>query len=200
MIKLPSVTIICIDCVNHSQAYRALKKSIEKIEFKQVLFITDKLMLDPDGIIDIITIAPITSKEEYSYFMLNRLNDYIHTHHCLVIQYDGYVINPNLWDDYFLNYDYIGAPWWYTDYNVGNGGFSLRSKVLLAACQSEDFKDFHPEDDRICRGNRRLLESKYNIKYAPDFIAEKFSFEPNNLHPVFNNRTFGFHGIPGFIL
>ena len=32
-------------------------------------------------------------------------NDFV-----MVIQEDGHIVNPNLWDDEFLKYDYIGAP------------------------------------------------------------------------------------------
>jgi hypothetical protein len=31
-------------------------------------------------------------------------------------------------------------------------------------------------------------------------LAERFSFEPNGLHPEFKNDTFGFHGVPNLIL
>ena len=47
----------------------------------------------------------------------------------LIVQDDGFIINKNLWDEEFLSYDYIGAPWpldekWFkeasksTDYNL----------------------------------------------------------------------------------
>jgi hypothetical protein len=199
MIKLPTVTLVCVDCLNYMSAINAIQKSIEKIQFGKVLFLSDKMFITK--LFQNTTIEKIKSKVEYSYFMLNKLNDFIETDFCLVVQYDGYIINPHLWRDYFLNFDYIGAPWWYEDgWNVGNGGFSLRSKRLLEACQKEKFENCKIEDNTICRSNRKLLESKYNIKFAAESIAEVFSFEPNNLHPVFKNNTFGFHGIPGLIL
>ena len=42
------------------------------------------------------------------------------------------------WRPEFLDYDYIGAVWPHVldKYNVGNGGFSLRSKALLEACRA----------------------------------------------------------------
>ena len=59
------------------------------------------------------------------------LYKHINTDFCLVVQYDGKVSDPDLWNDDFLNYDYIGAAW--TDGYVGNGGFTLRSKKLYDA-------------------------------------------------------------------
>ena len=52
----------------------------------------------------------------------------------LIIQHDGFILNHKAWDNEFLNYDYIGAPvYWMGNklIEVGNGGFSLRSKKLL---------------------------------------------------------------------
>ena len=57
---------------------------------------------------------------------------YINTKFCLVTQWDGWVINSQKWNSEFLNYDYIGAIWPdYSSNQIGNGGFSLRSKKLL---------------------------------------------------------------------
>lgn len=199
MINLNNITLICVDCLHHASAIKAINKSIENIEFGKVIFVTDKLLKSEN--FETVIIDRINSKEEYSKFMIFSLNTHVKTDYCLVIQYDGYVINPHLWRDEFLQYDYIGAPWWYKDkYNMGNGGFSLRSKKLLIACQKEKFQNYHPEDNAICRENRKKLENKYGLKYAPDPLAEKFSFEPNMLHPFFKNDTFGFHGVPNLIL
>ena len=53
----------------------------------------------------------------------------------LLIQWDGYVVNPEAWDPAFLGCDYLGAKWYWHDdgMRVGNGGFSLRSRRLLDA-------------------------------------------------------------------
>jgi hypothetical protein len=73
---------------------------------------------------------------------------------------------------------------------VGNGGFSLRSKVLCQLTASPDFvyKDRN-EDDLICHVNRDYLVSN-GIKFAPEEIARYFSFE----RELSNIKTFGFHG------
>jgi hypothetical protein len=110
----------------------------------------------------------------------------------LIIQSDGYVLDGSAWNDEFLAYDYIGAPWLYKDHrNVGNGGFSLRSRRLQnILALDNDITITHPEDEVICRLYRLHLEDKYNIKFAPEQLAHRFSFE---LHPP-QHKTFGFHG------
>ena len=190
MLKLDNITLVCADCLNYDGALKAIGKSCEQIEFADVKFFTDIHYVDS------IFIESIKSKKEYSYFIHNKLADYIDTDFVLIIQNDGYVINPHLWTDEFLNYDYIGAPWWYSDgYNVGNGGFSLRSRRLLKVVQELNYEDYHPEDDSICRKQRDWLEYIHKIKFAPEELAARFSFEKNGKYREFKNDTFGFHGL-----
>ena len=42
MLKLPNVTLVCVDCVNHRQAQKALIYSMREIEFAEVLFQSGK--------------------------------------------------------------------------------------------------------------------------------------------------------------
>lgn len=200
-INLPNVTLVCIDCVNYRAAINAVWESAEKINFGRVLLLTDRYY-ELEGI-EVVIIDKLRSKEAYSEFMLFELNKHIKTEYCLVIQYDGYVINPQAWNNEWLNYDYIGAPWWYNERNIGNGGFSLRSKKLLDTIPyfvMENSKT-HPEDNFICRQIGKEL-NQAGIKFAPEFIAKDFSFEPNGKYDIkdFNYQTFGFHGIHNLIL
>jgi tetratricopeptide (TPR) repeat protein len=76
-------------------------------------------------------------------------------------------------------------------------GFSLRSKRLLQALSNKDIvidSLKYGEDTFICRTYRRFLEKQYNIKFAPESIADRFSherFEP--IEPI--GKPFGFHGL-----
>ncbi len=80
--------------------------------------------------------------------MLRDLASHVETSHALCIQWDGYVLRGQAWDPAFLTYDYIGAPWpHFSDgHNVGNGGFSLRSRRLLEACRQLPFDGQTAED------------------------------------------------------
>jgi hypothetical protein len=195
MLKLHDITIVCVDCKNYHQATKALLKSIRCIEFGGIEFFSD---IHLKGITTTI-IDKINCKEMYSEFIFKKLNDYIQTKYVLIIQYDGYIINPHFWCNDFLNYDYIGAPWWYSEYNVGNGGFSLRSKKLLDELSKPEYIHRYPEDDMICRHYGATLIEK-GFRFANDKVASKFSFEPNARGVLFMNNTFGFHGIPKLIL
>ena len=130
--NIPNTTLICIDCLNHDAALTALTKTLEKAHFEKAVFITDKKPELPPLNIEIRIIDKIKSRFEYSQFMLTKLGDYFTTKFVLIIQWDGYIINEKSWRPDFQLYDYIGAKWWHNDgFNVGNGGFSLRSRKLV---------------------------------------------------------------------
>jgi hypothetical protein len=195
MIEIPNTTLCCVDCTNHELSIAAIKHCFQSCQFNQILFFTDREFRL--GEIEVIRIPPIKSIEEYSLFIIKELNNYIETDFVLITQYDGFIVNPDSWTTEFQKYDYIGAKWRYTDgMNVGNGGFSLRSKRLLQAFSSRnihvDGKSVkNGEDHFICRLARRFLESNYNIQFAPEAIADKFSYEYVNS----TEKPFGFHGL-----
>lgn len=132
------------------------------------------------------------SRADYSAFMLRNLAQYIRTPHALCIQWDGFVLNGEAWDPAFLDYDYIGAPWphFQDGHNVGNGGFSLRSRRLLDACRGLPFDEKEPEDVLISRRCRRDLEVQ-GLRFAPESVARSFSYERFDS----TGREFGFHGV-----
>jgi hypothetical protein len=177
-------------------ALRALEKSQRGIRFARTILLTHGIPADVrvPPTVDIIPTAPITSHKAYSQIVLKQLYPHVATSHALVIQWDGYVVNPELWDDDFLNCDYIGAPW--SDGSVGNGGFSLRSRRLLHALQDPGFTDVsEAEDVAICGMYRARLISEFDIAFADTALARRFSFEMD-VAPIFAGaRTFGFHGV-----
>ena len=206
-IKLPDVTLVSVSSIEIPQTVWALEKCCEKIDFGAVKLIShDKPNNLPDYM-DFNYIPKITDIMQYNHFTFRELGSCINTSHCLLIQYDSWIINPELWDDSWLQYDYIGAPWAYRDdsyichatgehVRVGNGGFSLRSKKLLDAPARFDIRltheqGFYNEDGNICCYHRPQLLS-LGIKYAPVEVAAKFSYEasvPENK----GVKTFAFH-------
>ena len=134
----------------------------------------------------------INSRQAYSKFIIQELHKHITTDFVLIVQWDGFIIDPDAWNTQFLDYDYIGAVWpWHPEgLRVGNGGFSLRSKVLCQLTASPQFvyKNIN-EDDMICHLNRDYLVSN-GIKFAPKELARHFSFE----RELSDIKTFGFHG------
>jgi Protein of unknown function (DUF5672) len=188
--RLQNVTLLGADCVDIDRLVNVSKICQRHIEFGDV-----KLLSSRKSSYDrIVHIHHIASIEEYSEFMMKELDKYVQTSHVLVIQHDGFILNPHSWDDEFLQYDYIGAPWCYTDgLNVGNGGFSLRSKKLLKIlADDERIVKLHPEDYHIGRTYRRYLERK-GIRFAPEPLASQFSIEGNIKYGWKWNDQFGFH-------
>ena len=197
MISLPEITLCCIDTRFPELGFEAVTRSCREISFGEVIFVTNHDFTVPDNGITrlrVHRIDNIVDIETYSTFMIKRLAGLVSTSHCLVIQWDGFVIHPEGWDRRFLDYDYIGSPWLTKEGPiVGNGGFSLRSSRLLEALTYDEIVPHHPEDDCICVTNRKLLESAHDIVFAPAEIARSFSFEFTAYE-----RQFGFHGMSNF--
>lgn len=208
-LNLNEVTLIAMSSVDIKNTIKALEYSCREIDFGSVKLITHELPNNLPKNIKYNFIERINSLDEYSYNMIYNLSNYVETDFALVIQSDGFVINPNSWRNDFLNYDYIGAPWAlpkdnfsYRDiYNniirVGNGGFSLRSKKLINLpkilnLEWKSFHGFYNEDGFICTMNRHIYE-KNGCKFAPIEVAKYFSHEKNT--PELAGTTpFGFHG------
>lgn len=190
-LHLPSVTLIGIDCVNFERIEQAINKSCKNIKFGAVKILTSIENSNHNSV----KINNIPSIQRYSDFIMKGLSKYIDTEYVLIIQYDGFVMNHKAWCNDFLNHDYIGATWWYKDgMNVGNGGFSLRSKKLLELTSKDHLiKQTHPEDHHICRTYRKYLEGK-GIKFAHEDLAKKFSIEGHGGQDNIYVSQFGFHG------
>jgi|GEM_PF-307749 len=186
------LTLVAVDCAQPEWALRALAHSAARLPAARVLLLTDRT-LDAPGI-DVVTIAPIRSREAYSRFMLTGLAPFIATSHALVLQWDGFVLDASAFDREFWHYDYIGARWPHREppYVVGNGGFSLRSRRLLQALatMAPTLAPDEAEDEAICIRLRPQLEREYGIVFADPRVADRFAFDVG--HPV--GPTFGFHG------
>lgn len=205
-IKLDNVTLLGIDCVNVERLQKALDISCVGIDFGQVKLLTSLPTNDSRKV----AIPYIDSIEKYSEFCIKDLYKYVDTDFVLLVQYDGFVLNADSWNNDFLNYDYIGAPWavgtWETDHFpkdlygtkvVGNGGFSLRSKKFLQTssqlAKENVITKYQPEDVALCVWYKKELE-ECGIKFSPVHVAEKFSFEGEPDQGQWTDQ-FGFHGL-----
>lgn len=195
MLSLPQVTLCCVDTRLPRMALDAMKTCMSQAQFGQALLFTcpgHGLRDVPPGI-EVIELAHINTIEAYSHFLLKETRPYLKTSHMLIVQWDGYVVDPAMWDARFLDVDYIGAVWpQYKDaHRVGNGGFSLRSAKLLDALLSDEITPHHPEDVCIARTWRTRLEQAWGIRFADEALARRFAFERERLGP----SSFGFHGL-----
>lgn len=186
---LPQVTLVAITDCDHGKTVEAMLKSLALIQPRRAILFSNVYIERPE--FETIVIGKLGSARAYNEWVTWKLGNYIEDGHILLIQHDGHVIDASAWTDDFLQYDYIGAPWRYTDgRNVGNGGFSLRSaKLHHVLAKDTNINIGSPEDEIICRLFRHYLELTHGIKYAPDALAHRFSFEMHRpLQP-----TFGFH-------
>jgi Protein of unknown function (DUF5672) len=137
-------------------------------------------------------IEKLRSISDYSDFCLRGMPRMINTPFLLVIQWDGYIVDASAWANAFRKYDYIGAVVHSKRGTfVGNGGFSLRSRKLLKALPTLPGSRLN-EDVVICQIFRETLEKKFGIRFAPEKIADRFSYEDQ--YP--GKSTFGFHAAP----
>ncbi|WP_380802009.1 DUF5672 family protein [Sphingobium tyrosinilyticum] len=163
-----------------------------QIDFAACKLFTDAPIKPENSAISVVPITRLGSSAAYSEFLLSQMVDHVVTSHCLVAQWDGHVLDAARWRPEFLDYDYIGATWPQFDdgHDVGNGGFSLRSRRLMEACRDPQFKAVHPEDIAIGRTNRSWLEGR-GMRFAPPELADLFATERGGDLQT----SFGYHGV-----
>jgi hypothetical protein len=195
MLNLSNIDIININCVEPEKSAEILKLCTQQIQFGRAILFTDG-DIEPDGF-EVIKVDKISLIEQYSDFCL-QLNKFLSNDYVLIVQNDGFITNPEMWSNEFLNYDYIGAPWNQTyiiGQRVGNGGFSLRSKKFLEFSSLFETTEGYPEDNFLCL-NKYYEALNYGLKYAPLNVANNFAYEyPHPLRGRFEpEKQFGFHG------
>jgi hypothetical protein len=214
MLNLNNVTLVCVATTNVQPSLKALEHSLNLVSFKETLFFTHENIFCPSNI-KLKIIKKFNSIDEWSFFIIYKLHEFIKTEYILLIHYDGYVVNPDSWKDVFLNYDYIGAPWpvvndevTYKDVEgntvrVGNS-VSLRSKRILELPSKlnlkwEPFHGFYNEDGFLCCKNKIKLE-KNGIKFADIEVAKYFSHETmipeiKGIKPFVFHKFFGTNSV-----
>jgi hypothetical protein len=210
-LRLPDVTLLTVTSIDVDEANAVLLHCAERIDFGVVKMLCSALPAITDPRVQYIRIPPIDFFG-YSRLMIEALNEHVQTRHCLVVQSDGFVLDPTRWRQQFVEYDYVGAPWpeyvaisgpgnqrLRLDKNpVGNGGFSLRSKKLLEVTSRLQFDRLNfplkSEDLLICHYLYDDMRAA-GIRFAPPEIAALFSIESAGaLYGQSLDTVFGFHG------
>lgn len=207
IINKKTLDLIIVDGLgNESHQYENLINKLiknSKCNFNKISFITSNLEYTNDKF-NIFYIDKL-DYHQYSTFLFQRLDEYVETDKFLHIQSDGFPINWNMWDDEFLEYDYIGAPWpkymgWCNGKEVvGNGGLSIRSKKIYRETKKvTEFEQIHRQ--RIINDDvfiSVLLKDHFDsvgVKFAPVELAKKFSVEIPITDDHILENSFGFHG------
>lgn len=184
------IAIAIADTDHHVLAHHALHHSLARFAAGQVIVFSDRPEAWPG--FEVTPIPRLQRIEDYNLLITRGLAEVLRCDRVLVIQYDGFVMQPQEFSPSFLHHDYLGAPWpQFDECGVGNGGFSLRSRRLVDAVAALDYADpSEAEDLFICRRSRRQLEA-IGLRFAPKAVAAHFSVE----YPAVPWPTFGFHGI-----
>ena len=199
MLHLPAVTLCLIETREHDLAQLALEDSERLVRFGDVLIFTDRVSQFQRADRRVVAVPDWPTKMGWSRCFWYDVVRHVRTSHALCIQWDSWVVDPTMWRDEFLEYDYVGAPWWYKDgLNVGNGGFCLRSTKLMRFIRKH--RDQFPcitdlDDDLYSRKYGPTLR-QCGFEWAPDSVAIDFAFETTR--PDETARHFGFHAAYNF--
>jgi len=208
-LQLPKVTLVAMTSVKVAETIKAMQYSMRGIEFADAILITHRKPFFLPKEITYKHISKLTDIDHFNYKTVYDMGDYIETDFALLVHYDGFVVNPDMWRDEFLDYDYIGSPWplpqegddtTYRDIygnlcRVGNS-VSIRSKRLMDYPKKANVpwvgeKGYFNEDGFICCKIRHLLEAE-GMKIAPLELAVHFGHE-NMIPEVKGIRPFVFH-------
>jgi hypothetical protein len=206
MLKLHDVTLFALSSIYINETISSLLKSSEQIEFGSIKILTHEKPSNLPEKIEYAQIPKINDIMDYNKFCFYELGQYIDTSHGLLTQYHAWIINPDSFDNSWLQSDYIGGLWPLKEGSYkantgeiirnGNGGFSLRSKRIMSIPKKlkwpmREDQGFYNEDGAlVCYFRKEMLE--LGIQYASAEISAIFSYET----PMIENwgkKVFGFH-------
>lgn len=188
MLKLNNIILVAISSNRITETEKAIRHCLSLCEFKDVIFFTDNNSCDY-----YYEIEKISSIKDYDKFIIKKLPYLLSgkADYYLTIHWDGFIVNTDAWNNDFLLYDYIGAPWpWYKNM-CGNGGFCLKSQKFLDTQIKliDELSINYPDDFELCiRSRTKFLDMQCN--YAPSNIAYQFSNEFTEYELY---KSFGFH-------
>jgi hypothetical protein len=196
-LQLPTVTLCCIDCLDSKRAIRVLEHCKSMVDFGDVKLLSSI----PTDYEHRVRIMPLNSLIAYSIFMLTRFFEYIETPNVLIVQRDGWILNPESFNPEWLELDYIGPIFMQMD-RCGSGGFSLRSKRIM-----QEISKTTPAWDGTQRSAEAIQKtlSFYEdgqlslTPFAKDFRiasleqAAEFANGGNRNPLYFREKPFGFH-------
>lgn len=208
MLDLNKILLIAIGSTKIKQTHLAIKRCCKLAKFSKVFFFTNKENIIKNNGINYFEIPEIQTKLDYQSFIVNKSASHIlpvfsnKESHILIINWDGFIVNPNAWRNYFFEFDYIGAPWIKKESPklagyCGNGGFCLKSKKFLETQSSiSEFQQYKPStdgyEDVVLSFKFRKVFENLGCKYAPVSVGNEFSTEHDNYNKY---RSFGFHNL-----
>jgi hypothetical protein len=141
MLKLDNVTLVLIDSLDDfcdktniriATMSRILPKILEDVSFGNILSINP--FNKNSNLIDKRIEQKIWNRNSeeihhinwYCEFVVSKLPYIVTTDYYLIMQWDGFIVDTNYWNDDFYKFDYIGG-----GHSLLNGGFSLRKTEAM---------------------------------------------------------------------
>lgn len=194
-INLPDVTLLIAETRDHELARHAINRCLAQCEFGEVVVCSNNfnILRIPGALY--FNVEDWPDKIGWSKFHWYGTPTLVKTSHCLFIQWDSWVLDGSQWNPDWLKTDFIGAPWWYPNNNVGNGGFGMKSLELMKFLVAN--KERYPvttnaDDDLLCRKYRDDICKEHPFNWAGNDDALNFSFE--RIRRSAATKHFGFHG------
>jgi hypothetical protein len=171
MLKLDNVTLVMIDSLDDycdksniriATMSRVLPKILEKVEFGDIISINpfnkNKDLIDKqiEQKVWNRNNNEIHSINWYCEFIVSKLPYMVKTDYYLIMQWDGFIIDPHNWSDDFYKFDYLGG-----GHTLLNGGFSLR--------KTETMKNI------VENGNPQIL-ANYGVDSEDGLYSSYFKF------------------------
>ena len=201
-LRLPRVSLTMFDGEGDPRAVRAVNVATTGIDDGEVVYLSPVRPVGLEASFRFVQI-PRFDYASAMRFQARTMGEFCTTDFQLSIEWDGFPHRPDLWEDGFLDWDYIGAPWppgivkGATASSVGNGGCVLRSRRFIDALRAAPDHVDESGDVYWCQnpGVLRTLEP-FGCRFAPIDVAMRFAFEsPLPEIPHWGPRqSFGFHG------
>jgi len=196
ILNLPEVTTITVDDRSDGEATAQLAaitrwhRSLMKVGREVIL---SGARPDVDGI-DWIKLEKWKAdyRSCYSLWCQKEMLNHFSTPFVMVWQLDGFAVNPQNWNQEFTEYDFVGSPFSSLRNTVGNGGFSLRSRLFCEKASRLPDCGEVPEDVYFCICKRLDLQNK-GVRFCPLSVANKWGFDLGTEEHSLSGR-FGFHG------
>jgi hypothetical protein len=154
---LPDVTLVMIDATCPELSRLSLADSLAQVECGDVIVCSPERLAGED--VRWVQTPKWNDRLGCSKFIWYELPELVRTNFLLFTSWDAWIVDATQWSDEFLEYDYVGAPWWYDDgLNVGHGLLRSRRLMQFLATNRETFPLQHPEDDVLSRRYRPALE------------------------------------------
>lgn len=207
MLELNNVTLVSIDSVHDHRSKNnirlaAISKIVKylstKIKFGDYFFVNpynknSNLITEPFEALWPMMDIDSNPIMWYSNFLIKKLPYLIKTDWYLIIQWDGFPVNENRWDNNFFEYPFLGG-----GHSTYNGGFSLRNtETMIELSKINDNFGSGAEDGFystfLDNEWMRNKNTPIKLKWANPHISNKFCNFQGMSNSIMPDNFFGWH-------